>query len=308
MHRFPPPPAPPALRDVSGRRPARRSALGRLAALAGAGLILLCAAGATPAAEPVSSGPEKAPAGPEKVAAGPLVYPEPRDTLEPEIRKDPLAFLERVRDWCRTRIGDYTCHFQKLERIDGDLQKPEQMRMKFRADPFSVYLKWIGDVSKGQETIYVDGKYKDKVQVHPSGFLGVIFRHVALDPTGKTARKHSRRPVTMAGIVNMVNLVTKQCEEAHTRGDLTLTYEGVRTEAGRAAYVLKRLLPKDKGYPCETLVIFIDVETLACIRTDAYNWDGELISHYFYMNLDFTPGLTDRDFDPDNADYGYRLF
>ena len=272
----------------------------RPAALAVLALCVLAAGGATQAGEPAASG------SPPK--GTPVVYPKSREAVEPEIRKDPLAFLQRVRDWCRKRIRNYTCHFQKLERIDGELQRPEQMRMKFRADPFSVYLKWIGDVSEGQEALYVDGKYKGKVQVHPSGFLGVIFRRVGLDPEGKTARKHSRRPLTMAGIVNMVDLVTTQCEEAHGRGDLRLTYEGVRTEADRPVYVLKRLLPPDKGYPCETLVIFIDVETLACVRTDAYDWDGELISHYFYTNIDFAPDLTDQDFDTDNPDYGYRLF
>ncbi len=293
--------APPARRRVPVRRPGcRATAWRRVAALTALVLCVLAAGGSTRAAEPAASD--------SKSEAGPVDYPKSREALEPEIRKDPLAFLQHVRDWCRKRIRDYTCHFQKLERVDGELQRPEQMRMKFRADPFSVYLKWIGDVSEGQEALYVKGKYKGKVQVHPSGFLGVIFRHVGLDPEGKTARKHSRRPLTMAGIVNMVDLVTKQCEETHERGDLTLTYEGVRTEAGRPAYVLKRLLPPGKGYPCETLVMFIDVETLACVRTDAYDWDGELISHYFYTNINFAPGLTDRDFDTDNPAYGYRLF
>jgi hypothetical protein len=242
------------------------------------------------------------------VPAGSVVYAESRQALEPVIRKDPLAFLRRARDWAEGRIRDYTCHFQKLERIDGELQRPERMRMKFRLEPFSVYLKWIADPSEGQEVIYVEGEYKGKIQAHPSGILGVIFRKVALDPEGKTALKHSRRPLTKAGMVNMVRLITRQCEEAHDRGDLTLTYEGVRVEADRPTYVLKRLLPPGKGYPCETLVIFIDTETLACVRSDAYDWDGELISHYFYTNIDFTPGLTDRDFDTDNPDYGYRLF
>jgi hypothetical protein len=290
--------------------PVRRSASVWQGAAWAAALLLVSAVAAAGAADdekPAEANPPDAGAGGEKTDPS-VVYPKTREVLEPEVRKDPLAFLQRARDWAEARIGDYTCHFQKLERIDGELQKPEQMRMKFRADPFSVYLKWTGGPSEGQEALYVDGKYKDKVQVHPSGILGVIFRKVALDPTGKTARKHSRRPLTMAGMVNMVRLVTKQCEEAHKRGDLTLTYEGIRNEGGRPAYVLKRLLPKGKGYPCETLVIFIDTETLACTRSDAYDWNGELISHYFYTHIDYAPNLTDRDFDTSNSNYGYRLF
>jgi len=268
--------------------------------------LLVCVTAPALGADPETGQP--ASSAPAASSKGGAVNPKSREALEPALRRDPLKFLQRARDWTEKHIHDYTCRFQRLERVGGKLQKPEKTRMKFRRHPFSVYMKWIADPSKGQEVIYVDGKYKDEIQVHPSGILGIIFRRVGLDPTGKTALKHSRRPITMAGMVNMIQLVARQCEEAHGRGDLTLTYEGVRVEAGRPAYVLKRILPPNKGYPCETLVIFIDAKTLACVRTDAYNWDGDLISHYFYTDIDLDPGLDDSDFDPDNPDYGYRLF
>ncbi len=275
-------------------------------AVAAAVAALLCVPAT--AAEKAGKAPSSAAPATARGSSAEAIYPKSRKEMEPQIRKDPLAFLQQARDWARTHIEAYTCIFQKLERVGGELLKPEKMLMKFRSDPFSVYLKWVADPSKGQEAIYVDGRYKNEIQVHPSGILGLIFRRVGIDPKGKTALKHSRRPITMAGLVNMISLVTRQCEEAHARGDLTLTYEGVRTEGGRSLYVLKRVLPPDKGYPCETLVIFIDTRTLACVRTDAYDWNGELISHYYYNDLQINPGLTDEDFDPDNADYGFRLF
>lgn len=265
------------------------------------------APGATQAAKAAAAG---APAAAPSAPLGPAdaVYPKRPAEMEPIIRADPLRFLQTARDWSTSRIQAYTCQFQKLERIDGELRKPETMRMKFRNAPFSVYLKWIVEPSKDQEAIFVRAAHDDKAVVHPPGLLGAIFRKVSIDPEGKTARKHSRRPITVAGMGYMVDLVTGQCEDALTRGDLTLTYEGIRNEGGRPLYLVKRVLPKDKGYPCETLLIFIDCETLACVRTDGYDWGGELISHYFYTDLSINPGLTDDDFDPDNRDYGYRLF
>jgi len=245
---------------------------------------------------------------PTEPTARSAVYPKGRDEVEPLIRENPLAFLQMARDWAHAHVVDYTCHFQKLERIGGELRPLEKMCMKFRDEPFSVYLKWTSEPKKGQEVIFVRGRFKNEAQVHPSGILGLIFRRVGIDPEGKEARKHSRKPMTMAGMQNMIGLITGQCEEAHDRGDLTLTYEGIRHDGGRASYVLKRVLPKGKGYPCESLSIFVDCEYLVCVRTDAYNWDGDLISHYFYTHLTMNPGLTDRDFDPDNPDYGYRLF
>lgn len=107
---------------------------------------------------------------------------------------------------------------------------------------------------------------------------------------------------------NMLRLVLAQSEEAKSSGDLVLTYDGTREEGGRPAYMFTRTLPNKRGYPCAVLTIYIDRETLACVRTDSYDWSGSLFAHYSYSNIMINVGLVDRDFDPDNRDYGYRLF
>ncbi len=249
----------------------------------------------TPEAKPIPSTPSP-------------VYPKGREEMEPLARSNPVGFLQVARTWQAERVVGYTCRFQKVERIGGRLHKPETIRMKFRKTPFSVYLKWVVEPRKGQEVIYVEGAYKSKAVVHPPGILGFLIRKVSIDPHGKLATKHSRKPITMAGMGNMISLVTRQCEQAQAKGDLTLTYEGIRHDGGRPSYVFKRVLPENRGYPCETLIIFIDVEYLVCVRTDAYDWGGELISHYFYTDLAVNPGVTDSDFDPNNRAYAYRLF
>jgi len=236
------------------------------------------------------------------------VYPKDPAEMEKLAKQDPLALLLLSCRWSDERITDYTCRFQKVERIDGELRKPEIMRMKFRCKPLSVYLKWTGELSKDQEVIYVEGANKGNAWVHPSGLLGWLFRKVNVDPNSKLAMKHSRRPISMAGMGFMGNLVIGQCVDAKARGDLTLTYEGIRHEGGRPSYVFKRVLPKDKGYPVEVLIIYIDREYLVCVRTDGYDWGGDLISHYLYSELVINPGVTDADFDPDNREYAYRLF
>jgi len=286
----------PPVARLRGRR--LRLALDAAGALALAGVCI--AAASSVCAEAVNPKPLTSTPSP--------VYPKGREEMEVVARTEPLRFLQIARDWHDRQIVGYTCRFQKVERIDGELRKPETMRMKFRKTPFSVYLKWIIEPRKGQEVIYVEGAHKGKAVVHPPGILGFLFRKVSIDPLGKLATKHSRRPVTMAGMGNMIALVTTQCEEAQTRGDLTLTYEGIRHDGGRPSYVFKRVLPENKGYPCEVLIIYIDVEYLVCIRTDAYDWGGELISHYSYTDLAINPGVTDEDFDPNNRAYAYRLF
>jgi hypothetical protein len=240
-------------------------------------------------------------------AAKKAVYPKPEE-MDALAQRDPLAFLKAALTWSEANITDYTCRFVKQEKIAGEMGSVETMDLKLRESTFSVYVKWVADPSKGQEVIYWEGSYDNKAVVHPSGFIGILFRKVSIDPTSKLALKHARRPITNAGMANMLRLVIPQCDEAKENGDLTLTYEGLRDEGGRPAHVFKRVLPKKGDYPCPILMIYVDREYLACVRTDAYDWDGSLLSQYIYSDLVINPGLTDLDFDPDNKTYGYRLF
>jgi hypothetical protein len=261
--------------------------------------------------------PGKLPALPEppmptSEGAKKAVYPKKVEEMEKAAKADPLEFLRTSLKWTDDTVLEYTCQFKKIENIGGTLHKPETMLLKFRAAPFAVYIKWVQEPSKGQEAIYAEGTNNGKAAVHPAGVVGVMFRRVDVAPDSKDALKHSRRPVTNAGMANMIRIIIPQCEEAQKAGDLKLTYEGLRNEGGRPAYVFKRVLPKPAPgkpeYACDVLLIYIDQQYLTCIRTDAFDWGGELISHYSYYDLNINPGLDEKEFDTNNADYGFRLF
>jgi len=285
--------------------------LRRLAAAA-AWAAMLLAAGAAPAAAPDAAKPEPVAAKPAPAALSPgaqkAVFKNSPDEREKLAARDPLEFLRIALKWSDEQVLDYTCRFQKQEKIGGTLAKTETMQMKFRAKTFSVYLKWVGDVSTGQEALYVEGANDGKVAAHPSGILGFLFHKVMLDPAGKTALKHSRRSLTFAGMANMLHLAIPQCERAKANGDLTLTYEGLRDLEGRPTYVFKRVLPQKDDYPCPVLILYVDRQFMVCVRTDAYDWDGTLLSQYIYTDLVINPGLKDEDFSVDNREYGFRLF
>ena len=263
-------------------------------------LTLAMAAGSVCAAAPAP--PKLSP------AAQRAVYADKPEQMEKLAERNPLDFLRLALKWSDDRVTDYTCQFLKQEKIDDEIHTPELMFIKLRVKVFSIYVRWIGDYAKGQEALFVDGQNDGKVIAHPSGFVGFFVHNVRIDPNGKTALKHSRRPLTNGGMANMLRLVIPQCEHAKANGDLALTYEGIREQDGRPCYVFKRVLPNKFDYPCPVLAIFIDRQFLTCIRTDAYDWDGSLLSQYIYSNLVINPGLTDADFDADNRDYGFRFF
>jgi hypothetical protein len=279
---------------------------GRLSLMAGVAVLGLTLAAVSVRGAEVAAptAAETAEAAKKAEGAKKAVHPRPQE-MEALAKRDPLQFLRVALKWSDDKITDYTCIFQKQERIDDELRKLETMRMKFRATAFGIYLRWVAEPSKGQEVLYVQGQNGNKAVVHPSGFLGVLFRKVLVDPTGKDALKHSRRPITVAGMANMLRVIIPQCEEAKTNGDLTLTFEGIREHDGRPTYVFKRTLPDKKNYPCAVLVIYVDKEYLACTRSDAFDWNGDLVSQYIYTDLVINPGLVDKDFDPANEDYTF---
>jgi len=227
-----------------------------------------------------------------------VIHPGKPEEMEALAKAKPLEFLKQSLQWYTDHIEDYTCDFTRVEEIKGELQNPETMHMKFREKPFSIRLKFVTP-DEGQDVTYVDGKYDGKIVVHPVGLLGVLCPTVKLSPTGDLAMKHSRRPITAGGFGNMLRLIIPQCETAQANGDLKLEYLGIRQEGGRPAYVFKRTLPQGKNYPCYVLTVYIDQQFFLPIRSDAFNWDGSLISQYRYTNLVPNPGLTNADFDPD---------
>ncbi len=293
--------------DLAGR--GRRGAALVLLVLLPFGLASLAVAGLT--GETKADGATKAavtPLADLTPEARTVVYPKGPDKMEPLAKGDPLAFLATALAWYESKVVDYTCTFQKQELVKDKLLPTETMLMKFREQPFSVYLEWIENPKRGREAIYVEGKYDNKLVVHPDGLLGLLFRKVSLEPTDKLAVKESRRPITFAGMANVLRLAIPESEKAQAAGDLQLEYLGLTTHDGRPAYLFKRTLPKKEEYPAFQLYLTIDQQFLLPVRAESYDWAGRLLLDYKYTNLTVNPHLPDEAWNPDNPDYEYRAF
>jgi len=227
------------------------------------------------------------------------------------VKTDQLKFLQLLRQKCEETIIDFTATFHKQERINGKLRKEEIAEMKWRRDPFSVYMKFTkGD--KGKEALYVEGVHGNEIRAHTGGFLKFI--KIWTKPTSKRARKNNLRPITGAGMANMLHAAVPVFEEAKKKGDLKIEYIGiVEYIVGRRAYQIKRILPKKIDpktgkllYPCKEFVLYIDTVELVPVGADSYHWDGQVISKYRYKNFKINIGLTDKDFDWKNKAYGLK--
>src|SRR5205809_3843555 len=87
-------------------------------------------------------------------------------------------------------VKDYTCTLVTQERVKGKLLDPSYVNFKMRTEPFSVYMKWIGDGKfKGQEVAFVTGRNSNKMRVKSPLLPGNIWMNV--DVNDKRVMEHS---------------------------------------------------------------------------------------------------------------------
>ncbi len=89
-----------------------------------------------------------------------------------------------------SKIPDYQCNFTKQERIGGDLSKVQQISLKMRHEPLSIYMKWRSGET-GQQVIYVEGQNDGKMLVKAGGLKGRLGT-LSLDPNSALAMSQSR--------------------------------------------------------------------------------------------------------------------
>ena len=81
-------------------------------------------------------------------------------TYKIQILEKGLEFLSKT--------PHYTAQFVKKELVNGELLDEQEMEMKVRHAPFSVYLKWVTGEA-GREVLYVEGQNDGRMKAHPGG-------------------------------------------------------------------------------------------------------------------------------------------
>ena len=218
----------------------------------------------------------------------------------------PLGFLRLCLARSEERIGDYRCLFTIQEQVAGALSPRQQMRVKFRAEPFSVDLLWEENPTRARRVTYVAGRRRDafgreSAVVRPTGVVGVLMPEVRCAIHGRLMRAASRRPLDQFGFVNTLRLMVEYCARAEREPEYELRYLGTGWVADRPCYVLRRRLPYSGlagAYPDRWLVVYIDQEWLVPTTCVSFADDGarQLIGAYVLTEVQFNVGLTDEDF------------
>lgn len=235
--------------------------------------------------------------------------------LAPAVNEHPLMPVIRWAEKERPKIeaiADYTALVTKQENVNGVVQEAQVMEVKIRHKPFSVYLKFrYPRRLNGQEAIYVAGRNENKLIGHGVG-VEKAFGTQRLDPEGLIAMRGNKYPITMMGVLTLVDKLLEVGYKDSKYGECEVKYvEGVEIDK-RECIMIEVVHPVPrKNFIFHIARIFVDKELNLPIRYESYDWpqkDGEvpvLIEAYTYQKLKLNVGLTDEDFDDRNPKYGY---
>lgn len=201
-------------------------------------------------------------------------------------------------------VDNYTATLVKQERVDGKLLPRETGLFKFRK-PFAVYIKWHEGPNRGTQALYVRGQNNGRLLARKGGLLGLkTFR---LDPNGRLAMSDSRHPITEAGIGNTLNLLETNRKRAVAQGCARVRRLPDDPRAKPPGVRFELIVDADEkaGYYCRRAIITFDRKTGLISAVQVFDWKNQLIEDYRYFDLKINPGLTNRDFDPNNPEYNF---
>lgn len=209
-------------------------------------------------------------------------------------------------------IKDYSAIMTKQECVGGVVQEAQVMEVKVRHKPFSVYIKFLyPKAMAGQEAIYIEGKYNNKVVGHGVG-VQRAFGTMKLDPTGMIAMRGNKYPITEMGILNLIDKLLEVGKKDAKFGECTVNYsEGVKLDGRNCTMIeVRHPIPRN-NFIFNIARIFIDKELNVPIRYESYDWPKKegapnmLIEAYTYQKLKLNVGFSELDFDYLNPAYNY---
>ena len=209
-------------------------------------------------------------------------------------------------------IQDYECTFSKRELLGKKLLKTT-MKLKFREEPFSVYLKFI-DSNAGREVLYVKGQNNNNLLVREPGFKAVL-GVIPLSPTGSDAMAENKYPITSIGMKQMLNRVISQWELESKFAGTTVQKrpDSKLPVSGEICTVYESIHDKPfKDFKFHTTRLWIEDKTGLPIGCQQLGFPGKQdkeppsVEEYFYGDLKVNRKLTDADFDKNNKNYSFR--
>jgi hypothetical protein len=298
--------------------PHRHNALGSLVVAVAMGFLYFHAQPTTAGTDPVSADAEQTLAGLGKdlgVDAGnnPSEAADSKVTVATDTPiltgKEALAEGDRLLADAQVKlekVAAYAATFVKQERIGDSLTELQVIQLRLFHQPMKVFMKWEGGKHAGQRVIYAAGENDGDMLVRSLTGIEARLGVISLNPTGALAMKHSRYPVTKAGLLELTK-ITRQHRQADLKHESGITAKMLEHQKidnrDCLCLVIEYAKPEvapDEKQEYRKSMIYIDAQTKLPVCVRCYGWPEKitgadpqkldqttLLELYAYRNIDF---------------------
>ena len=212
------------------------------------------------------------------------------------------------------QFGAYACIVTMRETVRGELQDMRRAQMIFRAEPFSVYMKYITpDDIVGREIVYVEGQNNGRIIVTKGGYRPA-FAHItrAITTDSQLARSESNHSLKELGIASMMKQLLDVAHSTEQFPDCKIEFIENASIDNRACTVIQITHePKSDVFPFYRGQVFIDNQYQVPVRFVCYNWPDSsgiatIREEFTYTNIIPNVSVTDADFDYRNPKYEFK--
>jgi hypothetical protein len=234
-----------------------------------------------------------------------------------------LAFARNAYAEIENNVHDYTCELYKREYVDGEVTSWQLMKASVRHErrtgdgkeiPFSVALQFLkpGSVA-GRTVLYVRGRDNDDLIARRGGTRNPNMT-LQLDPHGVLAMEGNRYPVTEFGFKNLAKRLIEVLEQEldYRDGELQI-WENARVGTRKCTHYRLTHHTRRPNLTYHMAEVSVDDELGVPIRYGAYDFpeqeggEPQLLEQYIFAKVRLNVGLEDRDFDPKNPVFRFRL-
>ena len=172
-----------------------------------------------------------------------------RNEVPAKIGDESLETMQRIYQRsvaAYAKISAFEARLTRRESVHGKPMPQEIIHFKFRKEPYSVYLKWIGDEGKGREVVFVQGG-KMNVMPSKSDAFPLPPMRMSFLPDDPMIRSKSRHDIREAGLSesirklgNSLDIIAKDPKQ---RGRLRLLGLVTRPEYATPMEAIEEIIP-----------------------------------------------------------------
>jgi hypothetical protein len=207
-------------------------------------------------------------------------------------------------------VRDYQCLIIKRENVNGTMIT-QTMEMKFREEPFSVYLKFQ-EPNPGREILFVKGQNDGKLLAHEGSGLKALVGTVPLALDDARIKAENRHPITEIGMRNLIEKVITQWEFEGQYGEATVQYFPDAKIGGVSCPAIECTHPRPRRqFQFHLSRLYIDAQSNLPVRIENYGFptaagqEPPLMEEYTYVKVQTNVGLTNNDFSTKNPAYKF---